>query len=147
MRGTSLDPPCNYNDRRSSQPNQVSCTPCFPYLLVSSTLSSFSSPISLFLVHNSTIIAEHKVKSSLSISPCHHHELTSSAAYIKYSKHQVQHTSSAAYIECSIHRVQHTSSAAYIKYSIHRVRHTSSAAYIKYSIHPVQHTSSTAYIE
>jgi len=27
-------------------------------------------PLSLFLVHNSTIIAEHKVKSSLFISPC-----------------------------------------------------------------------------
>jgi len=30
---------------------------------------------------------EHKVKSSLSISPCHHHELTLSAAYTEYSIH------------------------------------------------------------
>jgi len=35
---------------------------------------------------------EHQVKSSLSISPCHHYELTLSAAYTKYSIHQVQHT-------------------------------------------------------
>jgi len=44
-------------------------------------------PPSLFLVHNSTIIAEHKVKSSLSISPCHDHELTLSTAYTEYSTH------------------------------------------------------------
>jgi len=37
-------------------------------------------PNSLFLVHNSTIIAEHKVKSFLSMSPCHDHELTPSTA-------------------------------------------------------------------
>jgi len=30
---------------------------------------------------------EHKVKSFLSISPCHHHELTLSAAYTEYSIH------------------------------------------------------------
>jgi len=35
---------------------------------------------------------EHKVKSSLSISPCHHHEFTLSAAYTGYSIHQVQRT-------------------------------------------------------
>ena len=35
---------------------------------------------------------EHQVKSSVSISPCHHHELTLSAAYIEYNIHQVQHT-------------------------------------------------------
>jgi hypothetical protein len=31
---------------------------------------------------------EHKVKSSLCISPCHHHELTLSAAYTEYSIQQ-----------------------------------------------------------
>jgi len=41
--------------------------------------------ISLFLVLNSTITKEHKVKSSLSISPCHNHELTPSTAYTEYS--------------------------------------------------------------
>jgi len=46
---------------------------------------------------------EHKVKSSLPISPCHDHELTLSAAYT----------------ECSIHRVKHTPSTAYTEYSIH----------------------------
>jgi len=48
-------------------------------------------PASLFLVHNSTIIAEHKVKSSLSISPWHDHELTPSTTYTGYSIHRVQH--------------------------------------------------------
>ena len=56
---------------------------------------------------------EHKVKSSLSISPCHHHELTLSTAYTEYSIHRVQHTPSTAYTEYSIHRVQHTPSTAY----------------------------------
>ena len=51
-------------------------------------------PPSLFLIHNSTIIAEHKVKSSLSISPCHDHELTLST-----SIHQVQHTPNTAYTQ------------------------------------------------
>jgi len=37
-------------------------------------------------------LQEHKVKSSLSISPCHHHELTLSAAYAECSIHRVQHT-------------------------------------------------------
>jgi len=35
---------------------------------------------------------EHKVKSSLSISPCHHHESTLSASYTECSIHRVQHT-------------------------------------------------------
>jgi len=89
---------CNPTDMRSSQPYQSSRTPDFSYSLISSTSFSSSSTISLFLIHNSTIIAEHKVKSSLSISPCHDHELTPST---------------------SIHRVQHTPSTAYTKYSIH----------------------------
>jgi len=53
-------------------------------------------------------LQEHKVKSSVSISPCHHHELTPSAAYAECSIRRVQHTPSAAYAECSVHRVQHT---------------------------------------
>ena len=85
--GTSPDPACNNTDTRSSQPNQASHTPDFSYPLVSSTLFSSSSPISLCLVHNSTIVAEHNVKSSLSISTCHDHELTRSTAYTEYSIH------------------------------------------------------------
>jgi len=96
MAGMSPDPACNYTDTRSSQPNQASHTLDLSYPLVSSTSFSSSSPISLFLVHNSTIIAEHKVKSSLSISPCHDHELTPSTAYIEYNIHRVQHTPSTA---------------------------------------------------
>jgi len=87
MAGTSPDPARTNADTRSSEPNQASRTPDFSYPLVSSILFSSSSPISLFLIHNSTIIAEHKVKSFLSISPWHDHELTPSTAYTKYSIH------------------------------------------------------------
>ena len=89
--GTSHDRACNNTDTRSSQPNRASCTPDFSYPLVSSTSFSSASPISLFLIHISTIIAEHTVKSSLSISPWHDHELTPSTAYTEYSIHRVQH--------------------------------------------------------
>jgi len=147
MAGTTPNPVCIYPDTRSSQPNQASCTPDFLYQLVFSRLFSSSSPISLLLVHNSTIIAEHTVMPSLSISPCRDHELTPSTAFTEYSIHQVQHTPSTAHTEYSIHRVQHTPSTAYTEYSIHRVQHTPSTAYTKYSIHRVQHTPSTAYNE
>jgi len=143
--GTTPDPTCNYTDTWFSQPNQASHTPDFSYPLISSTSFSSSSPISFFLVHNSTIIVEPKVKSSLSISLCYDHELTVSTAYAEYSIYRVQHTPSTAYTEYSIHRVQHTPSTAYTEYSIHRVQHTPSTAYTGYSIHRVQHTPSTAY--
>jgi len=145
--GMSHDLACNYTDTRSSQPNHASCTPDFSYLLVFSTSSSSSSPISLFLVHNSNFITEHKVKLSLSISPCHDHELTPSTAYTEYSIHRVQHTPSTAYTEYSIHRVPQTPSTAYTEYSTHQVQHMPSTAYTEYSIHRVQHTPSTAYTE
>jgi len=119
MAGMSPYPACQYTNTRYSKPNQASCTPDFSYPLVSSISFTSSSPISLFLIHHSTIIAEHKVKSSFFISPCHDHELTPSTAYTKYNIHRVQHTPSIAYTECSIHRVQHTPSTAYTEYSIH----------------------------
>ena len=100
---------------RSSEPNLASRTPNFPYPLVSSISFSPSSPISLFLIHNSAIIAQHKVKSSLCIALCHDQELTPSCSIFR-----VRHTLSAAYTECSIHRVQHTPSAEYTECSIHR---------------------------
>jgi hypothetical protein len=56
-------------------------------------LFASSSPISLFLIHNSTIIAEHKVESSFSILLCHDNELAPSIAYAEYSIHRVQHPS------------------------------------------------------
>jgi len=37
-------------------------------------------------------LQEPKVKSSLSISPCHHDELTPSAAYAECSIHRIQHS-------------------------------------------------------
>jgi len=40
-----------------------------------------------FLFTTLPSLKEHKVKSSLSISPCYHHELTLSAAYTAYSIH------------------------------------------------------------
>jgi len=73
---------------------------------------SHLSPPSLFLVHNSTIITEHKVKSSCSISPCHDHELTPCTAYMEYSIHRVQHTPNTAYTEHSMREVQHSLSTA-----------------------------------
>ena len=42
---------------------------------------------------------EHKVKSSLSISHCHHHDVTLSAAYTEYSIRRVKHTPSPAYTQ------------------------------------------------
>jgi len=87
--GTSPDPACTITNMRSSQPNQASRNPDVSYLLASTTSFSSSSPISLLLVPNSNIITEHQVKLSLSISPCHDHELTPSTAYTEYSIHRV----------------------------------------------------------
>jgi len=133
--GTTPDTMCNYTDTRSSQPNQAYRTPDFSYPLVSSTSFSYSSPIALFLIHNSTIIVEPQVKSSLSISLCHDYELTVSTAFTKYSIHRVQYTPNTEYSEYSIHQVQHTPSTAFTEYNIHRVQHTPSTAYTEYSIH------------
>jgi len=61
-------------------------------------------PPYLFLILNSIIIAEDKVKSFLSIFPCHDHELTLCTAYTKYSIHrQMEHTLYIEYTEYSIH--------------------------------------------
>jgi len=96
MAGTSRDPVCSCTDTRSSQPNQARRTPDFAYLLIILHIILILILISLFLVHNPTIIAEYKVKSSLSISPCHDHELTPSIVYTEYSIHRVQHPPSTA---------------------------------------------------
>jgi len=71
--GTTPNQECNYTDRMSSKSNRASCTPNFRYLVISSQWFSSSSPIFLFLVHNSIIISEPKVKSSLSILLGHDH--------------------------------------------------------------------------
>jgi len=76
MAGTTPDPAGKCSNTRSSKPNQASPTPGFSYPLISSVSFPSSSHLSF-----STVLAEHKVKSSLSISPCHDHELTLSAAY------------------------------------------------------------------
>ena len=73
-------------------PNPIKqVVPGISHILSYSISFSSSSPVSLFLVHNSTIIAEHKVKSYLSISPCHDHELTPSKAYTEHCIQRVLH--------------------------------------------------------
>jgi len=86
--GTTPDSAGKNTDMRSSKRNQASCTPDFSYPLVSSIF------ILIFIPHLSfaTIIADHKVKSSLSISPCHDQKLTLSTAYTESSIHWMQHT-------------------------------------------------------
>ena len=105
--GMRPNPAQTNTDTWSSRPDRASRTPDFSYPLVSSISFSSTFPISLFLVHISTIIAEHKVMSSLSISPCHDQESIPSTAYTEYSIHRVQHTPSTVYTEYSIHRVLH----------------------------------------
>jgi len=114
----SSDLGCNYTNTRSSHPNRASHTPDFSSLLVSSTSFPSSSPISHFLVYNSSIITEYKVKLSLSISPCHDHELTLSTAYTEYSIHWVQHTPSKAYTEYGIHLVQHLPKIVWLSFIV-----------------------------
>jgi len=82
--GMSPDPVCNYTDTWSSQSNQASHTPDVSNPLVSPEALSSSSPITLFLIHNSTIIAEHNVRLTLSTSQCDDRELTPSTAYTEY---------------------------------------------------------------
>ena len=97
--GMRLDPVCNYINTMFSQSDHTGFTPDHSYPLVSSTSFSSSSPISLFLIHTSNIITEHNGNLSISITPCHDHELTPSSVYTEYSVPQVQYTLSAAYTE------------------------------------------------
>jgi len=86
------DSSSHYTDERSSNPirhavpliSQVRSYPPYPFHLHPPSLSFSSTTLPSF--------QEHKVKSSLSISPCHHYELTPSAAYADCSKHRVQQT-------------------------------------------------------
>jgi hypothetical protein len=57
MVDTSPDPAGNNTNKRCSKPNQASRAHDFSGPLVSDILISSSSPIPLFVVHNSTIIA------------------------------------------------------------------------------------------
>jgi hypothetical protein len=79
---TSPDLSGNYTDTRSFQPNQTCRTPDFSYPLVITLFPSLS-PISLFLIYNSTTIADHKVEFFFFFSACHDHELTPSPRFIK----------------------------------------------------------------
>jgi hypothetical protein len=101
--GINPDSAWNYTDMMLSQPNLASRTPDYSYPLLSSPLFSSSSPITIFLGHNSTIIAEQQVKLSLSMSPCHDHELAASTAYTAYSIHWGQQTPSTSYTGNRIH--------------------------------------------
>jgi len=113
MAGRSSNPAGMYTDTRASELTQASRTAEFSYLLVYSISFSSSSTISIFLIHISTIITEHKVKSSLSISPCHDQDLTPSTVL-----HWVQHTPSTAHCKYSIHREQHTPNTACTEYCL-----------------------------
>jgi len=53
--GTTPDPVGKNTDTRHSKPNQAGRTPDFPHPLISSHIVPIFIPISLFLVHNSTI--------------------------------------------------------------------------------------------
>jgi len=106
----SSNPVHNHTNMRSSQPNQSCYSRNFQFPLISFTSLSAESSISVFLVNNCTIVAEDKVKSSLSISPCHNHKSTPSTVYTEYSIHPGQHMPSGAYTKYSIHQVQHTPS-------------------------------------
>jgi len=92
---TTPEPAGKNTGTRTSKPNQASRTPDFSSPLV----SSIFVPIFIPYLSFSTIITEHKVNSSLSISPCYDHELTLSTAYTEYSMHRVQHTPSTAYTQ------------------------------------------------
>jgi len=95
MAGISPDPACNHTDMRSSQLNQASHTPDDSYLLVFSTLLSSLSPISFFLVHNSTIIVEYEVESSHSISPFNDYQSTwSTTIHLVQAYTESRHTPS-----------------------------------------------------
>jgi len=107
----------------------------YPWFLISAHILHI---IPIFILHfsfSSTTLPssqEYNVKSSLSISPCHDHELTLSTAYTDYSIHRVQHTLRTAYNEYSIHPVQHTPSTAYTQYSIHWGEHPPKIVYLPF---------------
>jgi len=90
--GTSPAPARTNTNTGSSNSDQACRTPDFSDPLISSILFSSSSPSLSFSSTTVPSLQEHKVKSSLSISPCHHHELTPSAGYTECSIHRVQHT-------------------------------------------------------
>jgi len=58
-------------------------------------------PPSLFLVHNSTIITQYKVKSFHAISPCHDDPSTPCTVYTESSIHRVHHSPCTAYTKFS----------------------------------------------
>jgi len=68
----------------------------YPWFPTSSQDCSHHYPLFLFFVHKTTILAELNVKSSISTSPWHGHELTPSAAYTEYTIHWVQHPPTTA---------------------------------------------------
>jgi hypothetical protein len=78
--GTTPDPAGKNTDTRCFKPIQLCCTQVSHNCLYPQYCSHLH-PAFLNLILNSTIVVEHKVKSSLSISQCHNHELTPSTAY------------------------------------------------------------------
>jgi hypothetical protein len=86
--GTGHDPADNDTDTRSSGPNHEVVLLISHSRLYPPYRSHLHPPSLSFLSTTLPSSQEHKVKSSLCISPCHHHELTLSAAYTEYSIQQ-----------------------------------------------------------
>jgi len=78
MVGSNSNPSAKHTDTLYSEPNQACHIAKFCPILYAS-----SSPSSLFHVHNYYIIIDHNVKLSLSMSPCHHNEISLGRAYTK----------------------------------------------------------------
>jgi len=72
---------------------------------ITSRLFSSSSSTWPCLIHHSNIIAEHKVRSSLSISLYHAHQLTLSTAYAEHSIHYVQYSPITAFTKYNLHGI------------------------------------------
>jgi hypothetical protein len=82
-----LNPVCYYIHTRSSQPNLECLTRDFAYPLTILYIVLILIPISFFLIHNTSIIAEHNFKTFLSFCACHEYVLTQSTAYAEYGIH------------------------------------------------------------
>jgi len=72
--------------------------PVMCYIPLYSPYHSHFHPASYFLIHNSTIIVEHKFKTSISVCQSHDHELTRSTAYTQFTIQWVPHPPKIVYL-------------------------------------------------
>jgi hypothetical protein len=87
--GTSPNLACNNTVTWSSQSNHTRSTPHFSVLLISSISFSSPSPNFYLPIHNSNVIAEHTVMSSLAMSPFDDTQLILMTAYTMYDIHHI----------------------------------------------------------